>query len=83
MALLPGLQLFLFVRLAGVPLWWIIFLFIPFVNFFVPLILWFKIAEALEKQTWLAFLMYLPLANYFVLWYFALSKPKVKESYSF
>ncbi len=79
MGWVPLLQVFLFIRMAGVSFWWIILLFIPLVNFFIPLVLWFKIAEALNKPTWIAFLMYIPLVNYFALWYLALAKVEVQS----
>lgn len=83
MAFVPFFQIVLFIQLAGVPVWWLVLFFIPIVNFFIPLILWFKIAEALGRPTWMAFLMYVPIVNIIVLWYFAFSKKPEKRAFRF
>jgi len=74
MGWIPILQIALFFKMAKISLWAIFLMLFPVVNFFMPLVLWFKIVDALKKPPWLAFLMYIPLVNLIFLWYLALSK---------
>jgi len=48
---------------AGKPIWWIILLLIPFVNFFVILYLWAEVIGNLGRNKWLVLLFLVPLVN--------------------
>lgn len=46
MCLIPILNIVVLINIAGKPWWWILLLFIPFVNFFVQIIVYVEIAKA-------------------------------------
>ena len=73
-AWVPLLNLWAFVGSAGKPWWWILLLFIPFVNFFVVIYLWMCIVENLGKNKWLGLLMIVPLVNMVYMAVLAFSK---------
>jgi hypothetical protein len=73
-AWVPLLNLWAFVGSAGKPWWWILLLFVPFVNFFVVIYLWMCIVENLGKNKWLGLLMIVPLVNFVYMAVLAFSK---------
>lgn len=76
-AWIPLLNLWAFVGSAGKPWWWILLLFIPFINFFVSIYLWMCIVENLGKNKWLGLLMLVPLVNLVFMAILAFSKDTV------
>lgn len=74
MAWIPIVQLFLLVRLAQKPIWWVLLLFIPVVNLIIFVALWTNIARSLQKPSWLGIFMIVPGVNLILLWYFAFAK---------
>ena len=50
-AIIPIYNLIVLLQIAGKPLWWILLLFIPFVNFIVFIIIWVGVARAFGKGT--------------------------------
>jgi len=66
-AWIPILNFILAARIAKVSLWTVIPAFIPFVNVFIQLWWWWKIAEVRGKPGWLALLMLIPLLNFVIL----------------
>jgi hypothetical protein len=73
-AWVPILSVWPFMASAGKPLWWILLLFIPFVNLFVGVYLWMCISENLGKGKMLGLLMVIPIVNLIVMGYLAFSK---------
>jgi len=73
MAWIPPFQVFLFLKMASKPPWWVIFFFIPIVNIIVPFVIWIQIAAYLQKPKILGFLAGLPVFSFILLWYFALA----------
>jgi hypothetical protein len=63
MAWTPFANVYLMCKIAGKPAWWIILMFIPFVNVVIGVMLWLGIAEARRKPAWLGVLMLVPVAN--------------------
>ena len=70
MAWIPFVNLYLVVKIAGVPVWsllGIIFVFVPFIGPFVMIGLtiwwWWKICENLGKPNWWGILMAMPIIN--------------------
>ena len=59
---------------AGKPIWWIILLLVPFVNFFVILYLWAEVIGNLGRNKWLVLLFLVPLVNIVFLGVLAFSR---------
>jgi hypothetical protein len=77
-AWIPIVNIWTLVACAGQPAWWLIFCFIPIVNFFVFIYLYMCITENLGNNKWLGLLMLVPLVNLGFLGWLAFSK---SESY--
>jgi len=73
-AWIPLLQMWPLMSAAGKPLWWIILLFIPFVNAVIGIYLWMCIAENLGRNKWLGLLMLIPVVNFVFMGVLAFSK---------
>lgn len=73
-AWIPILNVILMIQIARKPIWWIILLFIPFVNIVISIILWMDMAKAVGKPNWLGILMIVPIANFIIPGYLAFSK---------
>jgi hypothetical protein len=63
LAWIPVLQVWTFFRSAGKSLWWVLSLFIPFLNIIIIAYLWICIVENLGKNKWLGLLMLVPIIN--------------------
>ncbi|MDP8212953.1 MAG: hypothetical protein P9X22_06670 [Candidatus Zapsychrus exili] len=74
--LIPVVQLFLFVRMAGKPHSTAFLLLLPIFNIFVFIGLCSRISGFLQKPPFLGTLMIIPGINLLVAWYLALSKTK-------
>ena len=72
-AWIPILNILLMLNIAKKPLWWILLLFIPLVNFVIGVIVWMGVAEARGKPNWWGILMIVPVANFIVPGYLAWS----------
>jgi tetratricopeptide (TPR) repeat protein len=79
-AWIPLLQLWALVASAGKQWWWILLLFVPFVNIIVATYLWICITENLGQNKWLGLLMLLPMINFLFMAYLAFSKPAGGEA---
>lgn len=73
-AWVPILNIVLMLQIAGKPLWWLLLLFIPFVNIVISILVYMEIAKAVGKPEWLGILMIVPVANLVVPAYLAFSK---------
>ena len=74
-AWVPLLQTWAMLEVGDRSPWWIIGLFIPFVNFvaiFFLLSAFINMVKKLDKNPWFILLMLIPLANFAVMYYFAL-----------
>lgn len=71
LAWIPIANIVLMVQIARLPLWWIVGLFIPFVNIGVIIYLWWKIAEARNRPGWWSILMLISPVNLVLLWFLA------------
>ncbi len=74
LAWIPIANLYLMCRVANKPPWWLICLFIPFLNLIFIILLWMGIAAARNKPGWLGLLMLVPGVNIFIPVYLAFSK---------
>ncbi len=72
-AWVPILNLFLMVQIAEKEWWWILLMFIPYVNIVIIVILWMGISEARGKSPWLGLLIVVPIAPLFLMAYLAFS----------
>lgn len=72
-AWVPILNIFLMLKIARRPLWWIILLFIPLVNIIIAIVVFMAIAEARGKPSWYGILIIVPLVNIFLPGYLAFS----------
>ena len=67
----PILNVLLMLQIAGKPMWWIVLMLIPIVNFVIFIIVWLGILEARGKPKWIVILLFVPLVNIGVLPYIA------------
>jgi hypothetical protein len=72
-AWIPIIQAVLMLNIARKPVWWIVLLFVPFVNIVIAIIVWMAIAEARNKPSWWGILTVVPIANLIVPGYLAWS----------
>ncbi len=63
LAWIPFANIFLFVKVAGQSYWWILLLFVPFVNIIVSIWLYMELAKHLNHPSWLGILMIVPIIN--------------------
>lgn len=69
-ALVPIYNLYLYCKIAGRPEWWLILLFIPFVNIVISLILAMDLAKAFSKSSgfgigiWLLSFIFIPILGF-------------------
>ena len=66
----PIAQIWVMVRAAGKPSWWLILFFIPLVNFVISLIVLFSIPTSLNKSSLYGLLLFVPILGVFL--YFGL-----------
>ena len=72
-AWVPILQVILMLNIAKKPVWWIILLIIPLVNFIIALIVWMAVAEARNKPSWWGIMICVPPVGLIVPGYLAWS----------
>ncbi|HWR82591.1 MAG TPA: DUF5684 domain-containing protein [Candidatus Deferrimicrobium sp.] len=60
---IPILNLFLLVKMAGRPMYWFLFLLIPFLNLIMYAVLWIDVAKACRQSPVWGFLCILPIIN--------------------
>lgn len=70
-AWVPLLNVYLMVKMAGKPVWWLLLFLLPLVNIIIFVIIWMKIASAVNKPQWIGVLMLLAPINLLVLGYLA------------
>lgn len=70
LAWIPIAQIWVMVRAAGKPGWWLILFFVPFVNFVISLIVLFTIPTSLGKSSLYGLLPFIPVLGVFL--YFGL-----------
>jgi uncharacterized membrane protein YhaH (DUF805 family) len=70
LAWIPIAQIWVMVRAAGKPGWWLILFFIPLVNFVIGLIVLFTIPTSLGKSSLYGLLPFIPVLGVFL--YFGL-----------
>ncbi|WP_019501087.1 DUF5684 domain-containing protein [Pseudanabaena sp. PCC 6802] len=68
LAWVPIAQIWVMIRAAGKPGWWLILLFVPLVNFVIGLIVLFSIPPNLGKSSLLGLLIFLPVLGVFLYW---------------
>lgn len=74
LAWIPIANIYLVTQMAGKPGWWLLLMFIPFVNIVIWIILWMRIAEIRGKDGWLGITTILPIINLVTYGYLAFSK---------
>lgn len=63
MAWVPILNVYLIVRMAGRPGWWLLLFLVPFVGFFIAIYVWMLIAERRGRPQYWGVLMIVPVVN--------------------
>lgn len=66
LAWVPLLSIWVFVKSAGKPWWWILLLFIPLVNIVLVLIMIFSIPPRLGKSALWGLVIFLPIIGYLI-----------------
>lgn len=72
-AFVPILNLVLILSISGKPIWWILLLFIPFVNIVILALIFMGMAQARGKSPWLGLLALIPGVNLGYFGYLAFS----------
>lgn len=75
LAFVPLANAWLLCDMADKPLWWLVLLFVPWVDIVVYALIWMAIAENTNKEPWLGILMVIPLVNVAVACYMAFYEP--------
>jgi len=73
-AWVPILNIYLLVKVAQKPGWWLILFLIPIVNIVIGIIVWMKISQLLKKPSWLGILCIIPFLNFILIGYLAFSE---------
>ena len=83
LAWVPGANIYLIIKIAGLPGWYafgILLGLIPFIGWLIVLAgsiyVWWKIAERLNRPGWWAFLLLIPIVNFVILGIMAWGKSK-------
>lgn len=79
-AWIPILNIVLMLQIAKKPVWWIVLLFIPFVNIawiVLQILVWMAISKECGKEEWLGILIIVPVANIIIPAYLAFSKNNI------
>lgn len=63
LAWIPIANIYLLIKIAGKPGWWLILLLIPIVNLIITIIIWIEIARRRQKPGWLGILAVIPVIN--------------------
>jgi hypothetical protein len=74
MAWIPILNIWLLCEIGGKPGWWVILMFIPFINIVMTVLIWMAVSDARQKSPFLGVLMLIPFLNLFVPGYLAFSE---------
>ena len=74
LAWIPIANLYIMCKIADAPCWWLLLLFIPFINFIIAIVLWIKIAQARDKSALWGILIIVPIVNFIAIGYLAFSK---------
>ena len=71
---IPIAQLVPLLQAAGMSVWMLLLMFVPFVNLVVGIMMWAKICTARGKSPWLVLLLFVPIADLVFLPYLAFSE---------
>lgn len=63
MAWVPILNVYLIVKMAGKPGWWLVLFLVPIVNFFIGIYVWMLISERRGRPQYWGVLMIVPVLN--------------------
>jgi hypothetical protein len=72
--LIPIVNIFYLLKIAGKPLWWFILFIIPIVNLVIIVLVWMAICEKLGKPGWWGILLLVPIVNFIILLMLAFGK---------
>jgi hypothetical protein len=73
LAWIPLANVFLWLKVAGRPAWWLLLLLIPLVNVVVSAIAWVDVARARQKAGWWGIMFIVPVMNFVAPGYLAFS----------
>ena len=72
--IIPIVNIFYLLKVAGKPLWWFILMLIPIVNLVIIVLVWMAICEKLGKPSWWAILLLIPIVNLIIMLMLAFGK---------
>jgi magnesium-transporting ATPase (P-type) len=72
--LIPIVNIFYLLKVAGKPLWWFILFLIPIVNLVFIVLVWMAICEKLGKPGWWGVLLLIPVVNLIIMLMLAFGK---------
>jgi magnesium-transporting ATPase (P-type) len=72
--IIPIVNLFYLLKVAGKPLWWFILFLIPIVNLVIVVLVWMSICEKLGKPGWWGILLLIPIVNLIIMLMLAFGK---------
>lgn len=72
--LIPIVNIFYLLKVAGKPLWWVILFLIPIVNLVMIVLVWMAICEKLGKPGWWGILLLIPIVNFIIILILAFGK---------
>lgn len=75
--IIPIVNIFYLLKVAGKPLWWFILFIIPIVNLVITVLVWWALSEKLGKPGWWGILMLIPIANIVIILMLAFGKTQV------
>ena len=73
-AWVPILNVWLLCQIGGKPGWWVAWMFIPFINIVMTVLIWMAVSDARQKSPFLGVLMLIPFLNLIVPGYLAFSE---------
>ncbi len=77
LAWIPIANIVLMFQIVRLPLWWILGLFVPFLNIVLIVYVWWKIAEACHRPGWWGILMLIGPINLILIYFMAFKDPVV------
>ena len=76
-AWIPFVNLYLLIKIAQKPGWWLILFFIPIVNIIIAVLVWMSISRRVGKPDYLGLFMVIPILNLVIPAYLAFSEPDI------
>jgi uncharacterized membrane protein YhaH (DUF805 family) len=73
LAWIPIANIYILVKSAGRPGWWLLLFLVPLVNIIITVLIWMDISKKMGKDKWLGILIIIPLIGFILPGYLAFS----------